>query len=75
MDLAMACAGALKKANVILMESHGATTVGKNLDEAFFRMETLEKVATIYRDSLTFASAYRLTRQLDCLHDITSLFK
>lgn len=58
MDLAMSCAGALKNVNVILMEGHGATTVGKNLDEAFFRMETLEKVAAIYRDSLIFKLSY-----------------
>ena len=44
-DLAVGCAKAMRAANVALLERHGAVTVGKDLDEALFRMETLEKVA------------------------------
>ena len=75
MDLAMACAGAIQKANVILMDSHGATTVGKDLHEALYRLETLEKVAVIYKDSLAFATYYQMTQQLEYLRNIAAFFK
>lgn len=33
------------------MERHGAATVGRDLEQAFYRLETLETVAKMYRDS------------------------
>ena len=56
-ELAQACAKAMLGHNVILMANHGATTVGKNLKEAGYRMETLEAVASIYRDALSMNTA------------------
>ena len=55
-ELAKACAEAAEKADVFLMERHGAATVGKDLAQAFYRLETLETVAKMYRDSLIFAA-------------------
>jgi L-fuculose-phosphate aldolase len=46
-SLAANVADACKKSNVVLMENHGIITVGKNLLEAFDRMEVLENTARI----------------------------
>ncbi len=56
-ELATACAEAAEGADVFLMERHGAATVGQDLEQAFYRLETLETVAKMYRDSLIFAAA------------------
>lgn len=56
-ELATACAEATEGADVFLMERHGAATVGQDLEQAFYRLETLETVAKMYRDSLIFAAA------------------
>lgn len=53
---ATACAEAAEGADVFLMERHGAATVGRDLEQAFYRLETLETVAKMYRDSLIFAA-------------------
>lgn len=55
--LALACAEAAEGTDVFLMERHGAATVGQDLEQAFYRLETLETVAKMYRDSLIFAAA------------------
>ena len=47
---------AAEGADVFLMERHGAATVGRDLEQAFYRLETLETVAKMYRDSLIFAA-------------------
>ena len=59
LGLAIACAQAMQSCNAIILANHGATTVGKNLEEAYYRMETLEAVATIYRDALLFKQTIR----------------
>lgn len=63
-ELAVTCAEAAKTADVFLMERHGAATVGKDLDQAFYRLETLETVAKMYRDSLICAAASKFQRSL-----------
>lgn len=42
-----------KKYNVILMQNHGVLTVGKDLLQAFYRMEVLEQAAQMTYHSLT----------------------
>lgn len=55
--LAEGCGAAAETASAFLMERHGAVTVGADLKEAFYRMDTLEAVAKMYRDSLVFSLA------------------
>lgn len=55
--LAEGCGAAAETASVFLMERHGAVTVGADLTEAFYRLDTLEAVAKMYRDSLIFSMA------------------
>jgi L-fuculose-phosphate aldolase len=52
-DLAGKVADACLKGNVILMENHGILTVGKNLLQAYDRMEVLEAAA-----KMTFITSY-----------------
>lgn len=66
-ELAIACAKGLIDHNVILMANHGATAVGKTLAEAGYRMETLEAVAAIYRDSLILEGAAQKIDHLSVL--------
>jgi L-fuculose-phosphate aldolase len=51
-DLARVCSEALEKSNAGLMKNHGAITLGKNLSEAYARMETLEFTAKVYFNRL-----------------------
>jgi L-fuculose-phosphate aldolase len=44
-DLAKVLSDALRTSNAFLLEKHGAITVGRNMEEAFHRMETLEFMA------------------------------
>ena len=37
----------VKKSNAFLLKNHGAVTTGKNIEEAYFRMEKLEHAAQI----------------------------
>ena len=74
MDLAVKCAQGLKKVNVILMASHGACAVGTNLNQAFYRMETLESVAKIYRNAMTFHAAYRVIHEEGQVHSLADVF-
>ncbi len=46
-ELAVIVAKCAKKANCIIMENHGVTAVGKNLLQAFDRLEVLENAAKI----------------------------
>lgn len=38
--------------DTFLLANHGAVTFGLSIEDAYHRMETLERVATIYRDAL-----------------------
>ena len=44
-ELADVVSTAARNANIIIMENHGAVTLGKTLLEAFYRMELLENAA------------------------------
>ena len=57
LELAEGCGAAAETASVFLMERHGAVTLGTDLKEAFYRLDTLEAVAKMYRDSLIFSLA------------------
>jgi L-fuculose-phosphate aldolase len=46
-DLAIALKDSMGTANAFLLEKHGAITLGKDMAEAFFRMETLEFMAEL----------------------------
>jgi L-fuculose-phosphate aldolase len=46
-DLAKALSDAMRTSNSFLLEKHGAIAVGRNMDEAFHRMETLEFMAQL----------------------------
>lgn len=37
----------IRTSNALLLENHGVVTVGRDLDEAYFRMETVEHAASI----------------------------
>lgn len=54
LELAALCAEYAQKANVLLLERHGAIALGTDLKEAWNRMETLEAVAKIYQAALSF---------------------
>lgn len=44
-ELANVVSTAARNANIVIMENHGAVTLGKTLLEAFYRMELLENAA------------------------------
>lgn len=69
LQLAEKCAAAISSVNAILMDNHGAVAVGKSLSEALYRMETLEAVATIYRDALLMKSAVGAALELNRLKE------
>lgn len=73
-ELAAACAEYAKHANVFLMERHGAATLGKDLKEALYRMETLEAVAKVYRASLAFAVNSHALNEISRNQELASLF-
>lgn len=54
LELAALSAEYAQKANVLLLERHGAVAVGASLTEAWNRMETLEAVAKVYQAALSF---------------------
>lgn len=51
-ELAKGVAETLKKADMALMEKHGAIGVGKTLDDAYLAVQYIEEVAQIYYDAL-----------------------
>lgn len=59
--LAESVASTLDGCNVILMENHGALTVGKSLLQAFDRMEVLEAAARITLTTQTLGLVRELT--------------
>lgn len=46
-DLPNAAAESMQSHNTLLLANHGAATMGSSLMDAFFRMETLERVAKV----------------------------
>lgn len=74
-ELAAACAEYAKKVNVFLMERHGASALGKDLNEALNRMETLEAVAKVYRASLAFAVNTHTLEEIKRTQDLASLLE
>lgn len=50
--LARACARAAEFGDIVILRHHGAVTMGQTLQEAFARMDALEHVSKIYRDSM-----------------------
>lgn len=42
--------------DAILLANHGAVTVGRSLEEAYFRMETLERVAVVVAGALSLGN-------------------
>lgn len=52
-ELAEEVANKIKENNVVLMKNHGVLTVGRDLLEAFYRMEVLEQAARMTYHSLT----------------------
>lgn len=73
-ELAAACAEYAKKADVFLMERHGAAALGKDLKEALYRMETLEAVAKVYRASLAFAVNSHALTEISRSQELASFF-
>jgi len=53
----------LGEANAFILERHGAITVGKNLAEAFYRIETLEFAAALQIRSAGIGGGKELTRK------------
>ena len=47
--------------HAVFMENHGIITTGKNLREAFHRIENLETLASIYIDSLRLGAITNLS--------------
>lgn len=47
----------IAECDTFLLANHGAVTFGMTIEDAFWRMETLERVATIYRDALALGGA------------------
>jgi L-fuculose-phosphate aldolase len=56
-DLARVLSDALMTSNSFLLEKHGAITVGRNMAEAFHRMETLEFIAQLQFNLQTLGGA------------------
>lgn len=52
MELAQEVANKIEENNVVLMKNHGVLTVGRDLLEAFYRMEVLEQAACMTYHSL-----------------------
>lgn len=50
----------LKGHDCYLLANHGAVTVGHDLEEALFRMETLERVAVVYSQALCLGGPVHL---------------
>lgn len=61
-DLAIVCANSLEKSDVAIMKNHGAIAVGKNLFEAFDRMEVLEFTAQLNFNAI-------MLKKCNCLND------
>jgi L-ribulose-5-phosphate 4-epimerase len=68
-DLAMATLSALGKNYACLMANHGAVIVGKDLEEAMYRSDRLERECEIYFKSVQLAKPISLTgEEIQSLH-------
>jgi len=62
--------------DTFLLSNHGAVALGASLDDAFWRMETLERVAQVYRDALALGGAVPLPDEaLPPLHQLRESLK
>lgn len=59
-ELADVVSAAARNANIIIMENHGAVTLGKTLLEAYYRMELLENAA-----KMSFYSRFLAVNELE----------
>jgi len=62
-DLAAALRERAGAAGALLLANHGVVTVGEDLDEAFRRMETVERLAEVALGAALLGGGVRLTRQ------------
>ena len=56
--------------NIILLQNHGVLTVGKDLLEAFYRMEVLEQAAKMTYHSLSLPLNELPTHEIDYLKSL-----
>ncbi|MBO4998900.1 MAG: class II aldolase/adducin family protein [Lachnospira sp.] len=56
--------------NIVLLQNHGVLTVGKDLLEAFYRMEVLEQAAKMTYHSLTLPLNELPTHEIDYLKSL-----
>lgn len=62
--------------DTFLLSNHGAVALGGSLDDAYWRMETLERVAQVYRDALLLGGAQPLPESaLGPLHHLRESMK
>jgi L-fuculose-phosphate aldolase len=61
-DLAKKCVSGLKDSHAAILVNHGAICIGKDLFEAFDRMEVLEFTAKIYYKSILIGKCKPLTK-------------
>ncbi len=60
-ELAISCADDIQTANCAILQNHGAICLGKDLFEAFDRMEVLEFTAKIYYKAILMGKCKPLT--------------
>jgi L-fuculose-phosphate aldolase len=53
----------IKKTDCILLDRHGSLTVGKTLQEAFFKLELMEHAAQVYLKALQTGQVNELSRE------------
>jgi L-fuculose-phosphate aldolase len=63
----------LQEHDAVLLENHGAITVGADLMTAYYRMETLEYFAKLTMNTITIGKAYELSQ--DRLEELMELRK
>lgn len=69
-ELANEVANKSKKNNVVLMKNHGVLTVGKDLLQAFYRMEVLEQAAKMTYHSLSLKMNELSTKEVSFLKSL-----
>jgi len=68
-----AIAKQVRDSDALLLANHGALTVGKDLFDAYYKMETLEHFAAIYLNAMQIGGAVALTdKQVERLCEIRS---
>lgn len=70
-ELAYKIAGEAAECNGLLMANHGSVTLGQGLDEAYYRMETLESYAKIVYLAKTLGHTQQIpSHEMDKLKEI-----